>query len=142
MMNNEVDSRKVHWFWDPEGNTGKSYLCKYLLLTKEIILVDGKKQDVLHQIVQWKEKRKDDKLIDAVIIDLPRDSLHSFHYSLLEQLKNGFIQSGKYEGGRVIFPIPHVFVFANEQPDYGKWSQDRYSLFLVGRDRIEAVEFG
>ena len=142
ILEGPVDKRKVHWFYDPVGNTGKSFLCKYLLLTKQIILVDGKKQDVLHQIVCWKDQRKGDQLIDAIIIDLPRDSLHSFHYSLLETLKNGFIQSGKYEGGRVVFPIPHVFVFANEQPNYSKWSEDRYSLYLVGRDRVEAVEPG
>ena len=137
-----VDTRKVHWFYDPVGNTGKSYLCKYLLMTKSVILVDGKKQDVLHQIVMWNESRKSDELIDAVIIDLPRDSIHSFHYSLLETLKNGFIQSGKYEGGRVIFPIPHVIVFANQQPDYSKWSEDRYSLFLVGSSGVEPVQPG
>ena len=47
-------------------------------------------------------------------------------YSLAEDLKNGRIVSTKYESKTVFFPPPHVIFFANFEPDYTKWSEDRY----------------
>jgi hypothetical protein len=49
-------------------------------------------------------------------------------YSLMEDLKDGLMFSGKYDGGPKLFDSPMVVVFANWEPDYTKWSADRYDV--------------
>ncbi len=63
-----------------------------------------------------------------MILDLPRHNVDYVNYGLLEQLKNGCMFSGKYEGGQFVFPIPHVVVFANQAPDMSKFSLDRWLI--------------
>ncbi len=49
-------------------------------------------------------------------------------YSGLPQSKNGVLFSPKYESGQKIFKPPHVFVFANYEPDQTKLSADRWNI--------------
>ncbi len=119
------DKRKVHWYWENIGNTGKSFLVKYLAMTEKIILADGKSRDIFNQV----KVMMDQKMIPKIIIlDIPRTNLEYINYSALELLKNGTVYSGKYEGGLLIFPIPHVFVFANREPNVNKLSEDRWDI--------------
>jgi hypothetical protein len=37
-----------------------------------------------------------------------------------------FFFNGKYEGGMVHGKCPHVIVFANEEPDYNKMTDNRF----------------
>ena len=62
-----------------------------------------------------------------LIFDLPRDD-KTISYSLLEELKDGFIFSGKYEGGIREIAIPHIIVMANYLPDTTKLSLDRWKI--------------
>ena len=39
-----------------------------------------------------------------------------------------FFFSGKYEGGMVCGPNPHVLIFANDEPDTHKMSADRWII--------------
>lgn len=121
------DNRKIHWYYEEDGNVGKSYLCKYLCLTiPGVIRADGKKGDIFNQIMK---KIEDEKIEPSVVlIDIPRENLDYVNYGGIEQIKGGCIYSGKYEGGMCIFKIPHVIIFANEEPKRGKWSQDRYDI--------------
>ena len=50
----------------------------------------------------------------------------------LESIKDMFFYSGKYEGGMVCGPNPHVMVFANEPPEYGILSKDRVKELYIG----------
>lgn len=127
------DGRKIHWILDSLGHSGKSYLAKYIALTKNVIIADGKKNDVYNQVLSYyfpKKGPKPSQLLDVVILDLPRDMENYLGgiYGVLEKLKDGCIYSGKYEGGQVCYPKMHVIVFANFAPDFTKWSQDRYDV--------------
>lgn len=118
--------RKIHWIWEPLGNVGKSWLAKYVLLTQDALLLEsGKKVDMAYIYAQKPTK--------IVMIDLSRTSAPTDGkdylggvYSICENLKNGTLMSTKYESAAVQFQIPHVIVFANWEPDYTKWSRDRY----------------
>ena len=125
ILKDKPDRRKIHWFWEETGNIGKSYLCKYLALTQNIIICEGKKTDVFNQVREALEMGKD---INIVICDIPRSSQEYLNYGALEQLKNGMMYSGKYEGGQCIFKIPHVICFANELPIMSKMSKDRWDI--------------
>jgi hypothetical protein len=49
----------------------------------------------------------------------------------LEELKNGYVFSPKYESKNKSFPTPHVVVLMNETPDRSKLSADRYSITIL-----------
>jgi len=119
------DDRKINWIWDDDGNTGKSYLTKYLMRVENALVVEGKKSDIFYQIA----KRREESLsVPLVIIDVPRSSFNNISYSAIECIKNGLISSGKYEGGQYTFKSPHVYVFANCEPDVRKFSKDRWRI--------------
>lgn len=122
------NKRSVIWCCETKGNIGKSYLCKYIALTMSgVILANGKANDINNQIntMMSSEEPEEPKII---ILDIPRHNLDYINYGCIESIKNGFIYSGKYEGGKCLFRIPHVLIFANDTPDYSKWSEDRYDV--------------
>lgn len=133
-----TNDRKINWWWDEKGDMGKSYLTKYLMRVENALVVDGKKSDIFHQIAKRKEMGIK---IGIVIIDIPRASFSNISYSAIESIKNGFVTSGKYEGGQYTFKTPHVYVFANAEPDRSKFSEDRWNIKEIlptenGRQKI------
>ncbi len=121
--------RKINWLYDKEGNSGKSYLTKYLMRVEDALVVEGKKGDIFHQIAK---RMEDNRLVKIVIIDVPRASYNNISYSAIECIKNGYISSGKYEGGQYTFKSPHVYIFANKPPDENKFSKDRWNIIDIG----------
>jgi hypothetical protein len=85
-----------------------------------MIIVPGKKADMARIL------REDCKVF---FFDCPPSKQGEFiQYDLLEEIKNGYVFSGKYH--RVIkkFKTPHVVVCMNELPDMTKLSHDRYTI--------------
>lgn len=119
------NNRQIAWYWEPNGNVGKSFLCKYLALTRNIILCEGKKNDIYNQVNTMLEN---EKIPTYIICDIPRTSMGFINYGILEKLKDGMIYSGKYEGGLCIFPPPTVICFANHEPDTSTMSKDRWNI--------------
>lgn len=124
ILDAEVDSRKVHWVYDEIGNNGKSYLSKYLKLTRDVYYItSGKVQDILYAY-------NDEPII---IIDLARTQADNVDhiYSCIEMFKNGMYLSTKYETRQRIFNIPHIIIMANFKPDETKLSNDRWNIMEV-----------
>ena len=122
------NKRHIYWVIDSVGNKGKTFLTRYLVVKHKILLADGKKADVFHQVAKRLENEDDQEAFRMVILDLPRHNQEFTNYGLLEQLKNGLVMSGKYEGGTFAFPSPHVIVMSNQEPDYEKFSLDRWKV--------------
>ncbi len=119
------DSRSVHWYWESKGNVGKSFLTKYLVMRFNALVVSGKATDIFHQIA----KREDEGLATTIaVLDIPRTQLGFLSYQAIESLKNGYINSGKYEGGQYITDPCHVVCFANEPPMLDMMSKDRWRV--------------
>lgn len=72
-----------------------------------------------------KDEKKKPELI---ICDIPRSSRGFINYGVLEQIKNGVIYSGKYEGGQLFLPKLHLLVFSNDMPDIDEMSKDRWNV--------------
>lgn len=66
-----------------------------------------------------------------IIIDIPRYNMDYISYGGMEEIKNGCFFSSKYEGGMVLMNSPHVIVFANQPPDEGMMSKDRWKVKLL-----------
>jgi len=124
------DPRAIWWFHEPDGATGKSFLMKWLWLNHRCIVGGGKNTDVFHQVAKFFEANPKTwpKLI---LLDIPRSSQQWCNYGAIEHLKNGFVNSGKYEGGVFAWPWPHVVVFSNELPNEGAMSSDRWKVVRV-----------
>ena len=117
----EPEDRVIHWFWEPTGCAGKTLIQKYIFTNFEnAVVLSGKACDMKNAIVSMK------RLPKIVMINIPRASLEFVSYAGIEEIKDMFFFSGKYEGGMVCGPEPHVLVFANEPPQSGKMSEDRW----------------
>lgn len=133
LLESKPNRRTINWFYDDEGNVGKSFLALYLGITHDIIICDGKRDNIFNQIKIWREENKSKMNPDLILMDIPRcnQELH-ISYSCLESIKNGMLYSGKYEGGQIYLGPVHVVVFSNQEPDYSKLSEDRWNVVKIG----------
>lgn len=113
-----VNPRTIYWYWEPDGNVGKSDFCLHCILNHDAVVYDSGKKDILFA---HKNQTK-------VIFDLSRTQEGYVSYDAMESLKKGFCFSGKYESGMKVFPKPHIVVFANWEPDTSKLSMDRWCI--------------
>lgn len=127
------NDRTINWIVDIEGNGGKTAFAKYCLYHRlAMYLTSGKANDIKNLVLNLKECRD-------FIIDLSRSVEEHVSYTVLEELKNGVIVSGKYEGGIKMISTPHVYVFANFEPCRSKLSLDRWNVRFLHKG--ELVEY-
>lgn len=140
ILKKPVDDRKVYWFWETCGNVGKSALVKHIFMKykNEVIIANGKGNDVRNQInlhINGDHKRGiDGKELKIAILDISRTCEEYVSYEVIEQIKNGLLYSGKYEGGVCCFNSPHLLVFANFEPNYEALSEDRWCVYNINSD--------
>jgi len=122
------DKRTIHWFWEPTGCTGKTTFQKYVFTHyDDCVVLSGKAADMKNGIVDFQTKNK--RLPKIVLINIPMtQELGYVSYTGIEEVKDMFFYSGKYEGGMVCGPNPHVIVFANEAPETYKMAKDRWLI--------------
>ncbi len=129
-MDTAINDRTIYWVWDKEGCKGKTLLAKWLFLKREnVVVLSGKAADMKHGIVDY--KKNTGCLPRIVIINIPRSTLDYVSYTGIEEIKDMFFYSGKYEGGMICGKNPHVLIFANEEPQYDKMSADRWKVYNV-----------
>lgn len=69
---------------------------------------------------------------DIAIFDMARcNSLEWYPWNFMENLKNGWFTSTKYDSGMRIFNPPKIVVFMNQLPPMDKFSRDRYDIFEI-----------
>lgn len=129
-------SRRVIWVFDKTGGAGKSLYTSHMLRRPGYLCVLGKESDIKHAVANWLEPEKGEpKELHTVIIDIPRCE-HYRGYSTIEQLKNGFMFSGKYNSKQILFDPVEVIVFANEEPDRSQLSEDRWNIFEIVDNKL------
>lgn len=117
------NSRIVIWRWDSTGNVGKSYFALTYKPLESYIVTGGKHADIHYSYGFQK----------YVFFDWPRSNQESFPYGLVEQFKNGYFLSTKYESVGKRFHVPHVVVFANFAPDISQMSLDRWNIMDISQ---------
>jgi len=115
------------------GNIGKSHVCDKLDLDYNVIIADGKKDNIFNQIKCHQEKGLNPNVI---ILDIPRQGKDYINYGALESIKNGLIYSGKYEGAKVRYYKPHMFILTNFRVDISQWSSDRIRFIDTKNGKI------
>lgn len=116
----EPDGRKVNWFWETEGNVGKSYLADYLVVKHDAYhITGGKKADILYAYQGQKN----------IIFDLSRDIQDKeYIYDVIETLLGRNYTNSKYQSRTMIKSKANIIVFANFEPEYHRLSQDRWNV--------------
>ena len=133
----EPSDRKVMWYHEAVGNTGKSFFARHLSRHHGAVQVGMmKRDDLLHVLAHRITEQTKVVVFDitrTVAVDNP-----FMLYEVLEMLKDGQISSGKYESTvRTIHPV-HVLVFSNAAPRVEAMSMDRWDIVEIGASDVAA----
>ena len=130
------NNRKIMWYYEERGCTGKSAISKYMGVKfgkRWVSAGDmGTSRDAATIISRelsrgWK--------CHGIIINLPRQcSNHTRMYEYIENLKDGAMTAQKYEGENIMFDSPHIVVFANFAPVVAHLSLDRWDIKKIQED--------
>jgi len=132
-LSTKADGRTLHWYHEPTGNIGKSYLTKYLMCTDQAYCPDiTKPADIFCGY----------NMEPVVIFDIPRSRIDTMDhiYGVIEKFLNGMIFVGKYASHTMCINPPHVIVFSNDLPkthtDKGNLtlSEDRWNIVQLKAD--------
>lgn len=123
VKNKCTDTRNIYWFYDPDGNNGKTTLVRALMFHLDAFKFSGKTVDVNNRLINMRNPP------NICIINITRSKEDYINYDSLEEVKDACPDSGKYEGGQKVFDPPHVLVFANRLPEFEKLTQDRWVVF-------------
>lgn len=133
--------RTIRWYYDENGNTGKTWLLRYL----EDNYRDANGYDWFPMAGIENMRETANLMMKAaqtgwktrgVIIDLTRSyELGRKLYDTLENVKNGRISSTKYNGGRLRFQPPWVVVLSNWWPNTSMMSTDRWDIWEITKER-------
>ena len=128
ILKTEPDKRTIHWYYDLQGNIGKTTFAKYLTLNFGAVPLGGKAADCRNGIVQYAKTNKGNTP-EVVVVNIPRSFKKKYvSYEAFENIKDMYFFSGKYEGGVICGNCPHLFIFANNEPNYTKLSNDRWNV--------------
>lgn len=130
ILSKQPNDRDILWLWEEDGCAGKTTFAKWLFQNLDnVVVLSGKASDMKNGIIQY--ETANGVLPKIVIINIPRASSKFVSYTGLEEIKDMFFFSGKYEGGMVCGPNPHLLCFANEPPEYSSMSEDRWKVYNI-----------
>jgi len=118
------DDRKITWVVGEEGGEGKTHLGRYIVDRGGFYTRGGKFADIA--------MRYDGE--EVVCLDLVRSSEDFTPYKLIENMKDGIVESGKYTSCAKycvkdgVLCATKLIVFANYWPDESKMSSDRWHV--------------
>ncbi len=141
------ENRTIIWRYETKGLAGKTTFLKYLythqneLNIKGMVVVSGKSADMKNCIVDYFNKMNETP--GLVVVNIPRSTNMDYvSYTGIEELKDMFFYSGKYEGGMICGPRPMFIVMSNEEPIYDKMSSDRWDVKNIGNEKnLDPEEF-
>lgn len=134
IVKSEPDDRTVHWLYEPDGGSGKTSLCKYLAVEHDALILGGKAADIRHAIMEHKHKHGNTP--ELIVSTITRSQEKRVSYEGLENIKDMCFYSGKYEGGMVLGPCPHLIVFANFRPETSALSADRWCIMRITQEKL------
>lgn len=132
IIQEEPNDRSIYWYWSKGGCVGKTSFCKYLTVKHGAIALSGKAADMRNGVCDY--VKTNGCTPTFVVIPIPRSfNTEYLNYEGIENIKDMYFYSGKYEGGMVCGNCPHLFVFANEPPDVSKMSNDRWIIRQIDK---------
>ena len=129
LVKGPVDRRAIHWYWEPTGNFGKSWLTSYLIKYHSALAVDTTKPNDVLCALQPHHR--------VIVLDIERSEgmQNAVNFGTLEKLKNGNGFSPKYQSQQKTWNPLHVIVFSNFAPtkeQLARLSEDRWRIVRLG----------
>jgi len=125
MILTEPDNRTINWVWSEKGGVGKTSTAAFIENEYEgVCIVNGRGHDIKNSVIRHLEE----DTLDILIINVPRCNENYVSFSAIEEIKDGLIYSGKYEGGFANIEHPHVIIMSNFEPEKNKLSEDRWNI--------------
>lgn len=129
-LQQEADDRKVIWYSDPIGGTGKTTFAKYMANEGALVISGAHTMRDIATLIDGHLKDRPDMTI--CIINLTRtEEDKEYVYKMIEQIKDGLITASKYQGKTLTFNSPHVVIFANWPPRRETLSADRWVIRTI-----------
>lgn len=132
------DHRKILWYVDTVGETGKSCLAVHLqIVHKALYLVFADARSLLSIAGTFFLKNPVTSHFKNIVIvnftkSKPKDVSMCDIYSALESIKDGnFVMTKGMDMRQVLVPKPIVVVFANFTPDMSGMAKNRFELELI-----------
>lgn len=124
MLKRPADNRTIIFVIDKKGNRGKSWFAKYYcsLHDDAMILRPTKHADMAYALPP---------VLRVLFLDCTRKQVEYMPYTFMEELKDGYVFSNKYESCVKKYGPMHVVVMMNEDPDERALSIDRYYKILL-----------
>lgn len=132
IIQEEPDDRTIHWYWEPHGGSGKTTFQKWIFLKYKprVGVFSGKATDMKNGVIKFLEKNG--SVPEIVLLNFPKcTEINHISWTGVEELKDMFFYSGKYEGGMVCEKPPHLFGFANTFPPIEKMSIGRWIIHRI-----------
>lgn len=127
LLKKEPNDRDLVWIWEPTGGAGKTCFQKWVFTHyKRCVVLSGSASDMKNIVKQYEDAQG--HLPEIVLINIPRSKKDFVSYGGMEEIKDMFFCSPKYEGGMVCYKNPHVIVFSNSTPIYDQMSPDRWQV--------------
>lgn len=127
-VNGPVEKRLIYWYYDPQGNSGKTEFLKWMIFKHQswaTALFNGQAKDIADLVSKARMKK-------LYMCYFTRTKSATFGdndmYNIMEMLKDGIIQKTKYDTELFIQKPCHLIAFANKMPDTNTLSDDRWII--------------
>ena len=129
LVNLKQNDREVDCIIDLRGNTGKSFVTKYMCMKNMAINIPSglTGKDIMRMCMKRPK-------LGTYIFDIPRAGSKQAKetWSAIESIKNGYMWDDRYTWEEMWVDSPRVFVFTNEYPKYDLLSEDRFRFWAPG----------
>lgn len=135
-LETKPNSRNIVWYYDPFGNSGKTFIAKHLGQYKGAFV--STKANTYHVATAIDEflKQNGSNSILVVIFNFTRQQENHKIYQALEELKDGMMTSEKYKGRTMYFQHPHLICMGNYIPDVTSMTTDRWDIRALQNDIV------
>jgi hypothetical protein len=133
IIEKEPDDRTIHWFYSEDGGRGKTTFCKYLTRKYGAICLGGKAADMKHGIVSYKQNHG--FCPELIVCNISKSFDPNYlSYGGIEECKDMYFHSGKYEGDMIDGNCPHLIIFCNFYPDTSKMMKGRWFIRKINSE--------
>lgn len=125
-----IHPRHILWYFDPEGDIGKSSIADELSVTHGAMKWNPVGKDSSSVAYNFAKKAKRERP-STIIADIKKEDYKNIQWGVIEASKDGHVESEKYDGIEWRDKRPRSIVFSNDNPTGCALTKNRVRLFTV-----------
>lgn len=134
----DQNDRQITVVLDRNGNKGKSWLAKHLVVKYNFAYVPAMPNFEDYMFMAMAHPNA-----DGFIFDIPRaDNSEQCKamWCAMETIKNGYLYDKRYTFTEKWIEAPKMLVFTNDKPPYTMLSEDRWRIYEIQRDKWDNTD--